>query len=215
MIKQNLCYSVERAENGTRTRDPNLGKVVLYQLSYFRKEQKRCEEEETRTPTSQLTLPPQSSASTNSATSPTCNTTFTSFRSASLLIAGAKVMLFSELTKLFPTFFQKIFLFFPFTLYIHPAHLIIYLNFPHPFLFNNEFRELRGFSYCVFSVFLLFQPNRSKIRHSSDCLLIANSWFTCLIREIRLNLFAKVMTIKEKTVTLHSHSERVVRKTHE
>ena len=30
-----------------------------------------CEEEETRTPTSQLTLPPQSSASTNSATSPT------------------------------------------------------------------------------------------------------------------------------------------------
>ena len=71
-----------RAENGTRTRDPNLGKVVLYQLSYFRKtknilptiflqEQKTDgEEEETRTPTSQLTLPPQSSASTNSATSP-------------------------------------------------------------------------------------------------------------------------------------------------
>ena len=57
-----------RAENGTRTRDPNLGKVVLYQLSYFRK---KSEEEETRTPTSQLTLPPQSSASTNSATSPT------------------------------------------------------------------------------------------------------------------------------------------------
>ena len=26
----------ERAENGTRTRDPDLGKVVLYQLSYFR-----------------------------------------------------------------------------------------------------------------------------------------------------------------------------------
>ncbi len=25
------------AENETRTRDPNLGKVVLYQLSYFRK----------------------------------------------------------------------------------------------------------------------------------------------------------------------------------
>ena len=33
--------------------------------------QKISEEEETRTPTSQLTLPPQSSASTNSATSPT------------------------------------------------------------------------------------------------------------------------------------------------
>ncbi len=28
--------STKRAENGTRTRDPNLGKVVLYQLSYFR-----------------------------------------------------------------------------------------------------------------------------------------------------------------------------------
>ena len=27
---------VLRAENETRTRDPNLGKVVLYQLSYFR-----------------------------------------------------------------------------------------------------------------------------------------------------------------------------------
>ena len=25
-----------RAENETRTRDPDLGKVVLYQLSYFR-----------------------------------------------------------------------------------------------------------------------------------------------------------------------------------
>jgi hypothetical protein len=28
---------VLRAGNGTRTRDPNLGKVVLYQLSYSRK----------------------------------------------------------------------------------------------------------------------------------------------------------------------------------
>ena len=27
---------IYRAENETRTRDPNLGKVVLYQLSYFR-----------------------------------------------------------------------------------------------------------------------------------------------------------------------------------
>ena len=26
-----------RAENEARTRDPNLGKVMLYQLSYFRK----------------------------------------------------------------------------------------------------------------------------------------------------------------------------------
>ena len=58
------------AENGTRTRDPNLGKVVLYQLSYCRIIY-FGEEEETRTPTTQLSLPPQSSASTNSATSPT------------------------------------------------------------------------------------------------------------------------------------------------
>ena len=32
-----MVYSECWAENGTRTRDPNLGKVVLYQLSYFRK----------------------------------------------------------------------------------------------------------------------------------------------------------------------------------
>ena len=31
-----MLFSLIRAENGTRTRDPNLGKVVLYQLSYFR-----------------------------------------------------------------------------------------------------------------------------------------------------------------------------------
>ena len=31
-----LFCSTHGAENGTRTRDPNLGKVVLYQLSYFR-----------------------------------------------------------------------------------------------------------------------------------------------------------------------------------
>ncbi len=30
------CQFKGRAKNGTRTRDPNLGKVVLYQLSYFR-----------------------------------------------------------------------------------------------------------------------------------------------------------------------------------
>ncbi len=30
----------KRAENGTRTRDPDLGKVVLYQLSYFRNKEK-------------------------------------------------------------------------------------------------------------------------------------------------------------------------------
>ena len=27
---------MKRARDGTRTRDPDLGKVVLYQLSYFR-----------------------------------------------------------------------------------------------------------------------------------------------------------------------------------
>ncbi len=30
---------ISRAENGTRTRDLNLGKVALYQLSYFRNPQ--------------------------------------------------------------------------------------------------------------------------------------------------------------------------------
>ena len=37
-----------RAENEARTRDPNLGKVMLYQLSYFRKS---GEGNETRTHT--------------------------------------------------------------------------------------------------------------------------------------------------------------------
>ena len=32
-----LPTSTARAGNGTRTRDPNLGKVVLYQLSYSRR----------------------------------------------------------------------------------------------------------------------------------------------------------------------------------
>ena len=34
-LTQLLCLPL-RAEDGTRTRDPNLGKVMLYQLSYFR-----------------------------------------------------------------------------------------------------------------------------------------------------------------------------------
>ena len=37
----NVLFGKKRAENGTRTRDPNLGKVVLYQLSYFRIKSKR------------------------------------------------------------------------------------------------------------------------------------------------------------------------------
>ena len=42
-----MLFSLIRAENGTRTRDPNLGKVVLYQLSYFRKDfQKECPEQD-------------------------------------------------------------------------------------------------------------------------------------------------------------------------
>ena len=77
------------AENGTRTRDPNLGKVVLYQLSYFR----------------------------NFYLLPECIS----------LDCGCKGNAFFGTDKTFPDFFfKKIFLFFPFTLYIHPAHLIIY-----------------------------------------------------------------------------------------
>ena len=35
-----------RAENETRTRDPNLGKVMLYQLSYFRNPLTWCPEQD-------------------------------------------------------------------------------------------------------------------------------------------------------------------------
>ena len=31
-----MLFPKKNDENGNRTRDPNLGKVVLYQLSYFR-----------------------------------------------------------------------------------------------------------------------------------------------------------------------------------
>ena len=34
--KSQISLRLFRAENEARTRDPNLGKVVLYQLSYFR-----------------------------------------------------------------------------------------------------------------------------------------------------------------------------------
>ena len=37
MFRRQPCMIETRAGNGTRTRDPNLGKVVLYQLSYSRK----------------------------------------------------------------------------------------------------------------------------------------------------------------------------------
>ena len=37
----------KRAENETRTRDPNLGKVMLYQLSYFRRFlENRCKDKQ-------------------------------------------------------------------------------------------------------------------------------------------------------------------------
>ena len=35
-----LSYIGNRAENGTQTRDPQLGRLMLYQLSYFRKKPK-------------------------------------------------------------------------------------------------------------------------------------------------------------------------------
>ncbi len=34
--RNTISDDLSGAENETRTRDPNLGKVVLYQLSYFR-----------------------------------------------------------------------------------------------------------------------------------------------------------------------------------
>ena len=39
-LTSHLPHPVLRAGNGTRTRDPNLGKVVLYQLSYSRRPSK-------------------------------------------------------------------------------------------------------------------------------------------------------------------------------
>ncbi len=36
MIYRQACGSISGAGNETRTRDPDLGKVVLYQLSYSR-----------------------------------------------------------------------------------------------------------------------------------------------------------------------------------
>ncbi len=35
-FRKDIFKILRGAKNGTRTRDPNLGKVVLYQLSYFR-----------------------------------------------------------------------------------------------------------------------------------------------------------------------------------
>ena len=56
-------YFYNGADDETRTRDPNLGKVVLYQLSYVR----NGAGEGSRTPTPKA-LDPKSSASASSAT---------------------------------------------------------------------------------------------------------------------------------------------------
>jgi hypothetical protein len=48
---QGFSPAAEKAGNGTRTRDPNLGKVVLYQLSYSREAD---EESSERPPSAQL-----------------------------------------------------------------------------------------------------------------------------------------------------------------
>ena len=103
-----LFCSTNRAENGTRTRDPNLGKVVLYQLSYFR--------------------------------------LYSLFRGASLLIAGAKVMLFSETPKLFLFFFLKNISFTTFITYLHRIHTI------NPYGLGN----LHSQNVAVFPGFRLF-----------------------------------------------------------
>ena len=66
--------SLYGAENETRTRDPNLGKVMLYQLSYFRKLNFVIQKSERWVPRTGLepaclsTHAPETCASTNSAT---------------------------------------------------------------------------------------------------------------------------------------------------
>ncbi len=64
-------------KSGKRDSDPRprpwQGRALPTELFPQNKINITSEEEETRTPTIQLSLPPQSSASTNSATSPTSN----------------------------------------------------------------------------------------------------------------------------------------------
>ena len=47
-----------RAENGTQTRDPQLGRLVLYRLSYFRKLVGRAGFEPTKTMSAELQSAP-------------------------------------------------------------------------------------------------------------------------------------------------------------
>ena len=69
-----LSTCIYGAENETRTRDPNLGKVMLYQLSYFRKLNFVIQKSERLVPRTGLepaclsTHAPETCASTNSAT---------------------------------------------------------------------------------------------------------------------------------------------------
>ena len=69
-----LSTYIYGAENETRTRDPNLGKVMLYQLSYFRKLNFVIQKSERLVPRTGLepaclsTHAPETCASTNSAT---------------------------------------------------------------------------------------------------------------------------------------------------
>ena len=36
-MQTHICFLIEGAVDGTRTRDPRLGKPMLYQLSHYRK----------------------------------------------------------------------------------------------------------------------------------------------------------------------------------
>ena len=63
-------YKIER-KTGLGPATPTLARLCSTNCAISACSFSRSEEEETRTPTTQLSLPPQSSASTNSATSPT------------------------------------------------------------------------------------------------------------------------------------------------
>ncbi len=103
-----------RAENETRTRDPNLGKVVLYQLSYFRNAVTKCgAENETRTRDPNLGKVVLYQLSY-----------FRNYRNRSLFlsIAVAKVWVFRQSTKLFQEIFYY---FYHFSLPMRPTLLNI------------------------------------------------------------------------------------------
>ena len=98
---QHLESVFARAENETRTRDPDLGKVVLYQLSYFRLT--LCVKRRRLELPRLAALPPQSSASTNSATSPTCVS-----YSLNLLLIREPQMLFLRIAVQRYSFFRNL-----------------------------------------------------------------------------------------------------------